>query len=96
MTKLAVLPVVTKSRLTHTSEIISSAAMKQLFGRLREAYDYVIVDLPPLAPVVDVRSTGHLVDSYVFVVEWGKTKFGVVEHAFSTARGVYDNLLGSF
>jgi polysaccharide biosynthesis transport protein len=47
--------------------------------------------------VVDVRSTrstGHLLDFYVLVIEWGKTKIDVVEHALDVARGVYDNLLG--
>ena len=68
--------------------------MKRFFVRLRESYDYVIVDLSPIAPVVDVRSTPHLVDSYVFVIEWGKTKIDVVEHALNSTRRVYDNLLG--
>ena len=68
--------------------------MKRLFDRLRERYDYVIVDLSPLAPVVDVRAATHLFDSYLFVVEWGKTNIDVVERALNTARGVYDNLLG--
>jgi polysaccharide biosynthesis transport protein len=30
----------------------------------------------------------------VFVIEWGKTKIDVVEHALSAARSVYENLLG--
>jgi succinoglycan biosynthesis transport protein ExoP len=34
------------------------------------------------------------VDSYIFVIEWGRTKIDVVEHALGAARGVYDNLLG--
>jgi polysaccharide biosynthesis transport protein len=93
-TRLFFLPVGTRSRLTHTSEILASDAMKRLFARLRESYEYVIVDLSPLAPVVDVRSATHLLDSYVFVIEWGKTKIHVAEHALNSARGVYDNLLG--
>jgi polysaccharide biosynthesis transport protein len=93
-TRLSFLPVVAKPRLTHTSEILASDALKRLFDQLRGRYDYVIVDLSPLAPVVDVRSTAHLLDSYVFVIEWGKTKIDVVEHALQTARSVYDNLLG--
>jgi polysaccharide biosynthesis transport protein len=93
-TPLSFLPVVVRSRLNHSSEILASEAMKRLFVRLRESYDYVIVDLPPLAPLVDVRSATHLLDCYVFVVAWGQTKIGVVEHALATARGVYDNLLG--
>ena len=83
-----------RSRLINTNEIIASAAIKRLFDHLRENYDYVIVDLPPLAPLVDVRSATHFLDCYLFVVEWGKTKVDVVEHALSIGRGVYENLLG--
>ena len=93
-TRLSFLPAGVRSRLIHTSEILASDAMKRLFVRLRESYDYVIVDVSPVAPVVDVRSATHLLDSYVFVIEWGKTKIHVAEHALNAARGVYDNLLG--
>jgi polysaccharide biosynthesis transport protein len=88
------LPAGVKSRLIHTSEILASDAMKRIFGRLRECYDYVVVDLSPLVPVVDVRATTHFVDSYMLVVEWGKTKIGIVEHALNSASGVYDKLGG--
>ena len=93
-TQLSFLPAGVRSRLIHTSEILASDAMKRFFVRLRESYDYVIVDLSPVAPVVDVRSATHLLDSYVFVIEWGKTKIDVAEHSLNSARGVYDNLLG--
>jgi succinoglycan biosynthesis transport protein ExoP len=88
------LPSGVKSRLVHTSEILASDAMKRLFVQLRECYDYVVVDLSPLVPVVDVRATTHFVDSYILVVEWGKTKMGVAGHALNSASGVYDKLAG--
>jgi polysaccharide biosynthesis transport protein len=93
-TRLSFLPAGVKSRLIHTSEILASDAMKSFFERLRDSYEYVIVDLSPVTPVVDVRSTTHLVDAFVFVIQWGKTKIDVAEYALNTARGVYDNLLG--
>jgi succinoglycan biosynthesis transport protein ExoP len=43
---------------------------------------------------VDVRTTTDFIDSYVFVVQWGRTKIDVVEHALRNAPGVNDNLLG--
>jgi succinoglycan biosynthesis transport protein ExoP len=54
----------------------------------------VIVDLPPTAPVIDVRATTKLLDFYIFVVEWGQTNVHVVEHALKDASGVYENALG--
>jgi len=93
-TKFSFLPTVVTSRLAHSSEILASHATRKVFETLREAFDYVIVDLSPLAPVVDVRAMTHLVDSFVFVVEWGRTKIDVAEHALASAQGVHDNLLG--
>jgi succinoglycan biosynthesis transport protein ExoP len=93
-TRLEFLPAVVKSRVAHSSEILASAATKKLFDRLREIYDYIIVDLSPLAPVVDVRTTTNLIDSYLFVIEWGRTKIDVVKHALGAVPAVHDNLLG--
>ena len=93
-TNMFFLPAVVSSRAVHTSDILASDATKSLFDRLRQSYDYIIVDLSPLAPVVDVRVTTHLVDSYIMVIEWGRTKIEVVKHALTAAQGVSENLLG--
>lgn len=84
----------TRSLLSNTSDILCTNETKKLFDKLRAIYDYVIVDLPPLAPIVDVRATTALIDSFVLVVEWGRTTSDVVEHALNTAPNVYDALLG--
>jgi Mrp family chromosome partitioning ATPase len=91
---MAFLPTVMKSRLAQTNEILSSDATRKLFDALRLMYDYVVVDFSPLAPVVDVRATANLVDTYVFVIEWGRTHTSVVRRTLETAPSVADNLLG--
>jgi polysaccharide biosynthesis transport protein len=93
-TGLTFLPAFMSSRLTHPNEFLASDAMHKLFDRLRENYDYVVVDLSPLAPFVDARATTHFIDSYFLVIEWGHTKFDAVEKALNDARSVYDNVLG--
>jgi polysaccharide biosynthesis transport protein len=47
-----------------------------------------------VAPIVDVRATGHFIDTYVYVVEWGKTKIEVIERGLADAGNVTDRLLG--
>jgi succinoglycan biosynthesis transport protein ExoP len=89
-----ILPAVVKTRVANSSDLLASGAARSLFEKLRNAYDYVIVDLPPMAPVVDVRATTQLVDSYVFVVEWGQTKIDAVEHTLEAATVIHENLLG--
>jgi len=92
--RLDFLPAGATSKLPHTNEILASAAMKSLVDGLRGKYDYIIVDLSPVAPIVDVRTTGHVIDTYVYAIEWGKTRIDVVERGLSEAQGIYDRMLG--
>jgi succinoglycan biosynthesis transport protein ExoP len=93
-TGLAFLPTILTSRVAHSSDILASKETRALFDRLRATYDYVIVDLSPLAPVVDARVTTSLIDSFLFVVEWGSTKIQVAQLALTSAQGVCNHLLG--
>jgi succinoglycan biosynthesis transport protein ExoP len=77
-----------------SNEIMVAPVTKMFLERLRNEYAYVIVDLPPLAPVIDTRATTNLVDFYIGVIEWGGTKIDVVEHALSRASEVASNMLG--
>jgi polysaccharide biosynthesis transport protein len=93
-TNLAFLPAGVKNRLANSSEILAAESTRMLFSNLRSKYDYVVVDLSPLMPIVDTRATTALVGSYVCVVEWGCTRAKVVKQAFKDAQNVYENLLG--
>ena len=91
---LSFLPAVATARIPHTAEILSAEEIRLLFDRLRGAYDYIIVDLTPLVPIIDVRATQELVDHYVFVIEWGRTKVDLVERSLKEAAGIYTKILG--
>jgi capsular exopolysaccharide synthesis family protein len=92
---LVFLPAVKNRTLLHSSEMLAADPMRILVEKLRSIYDYVIVDLPPLTPIVDARASSTLVDSFVYVVEWGRTKIDVVKHALHTAPNVYENVIGT-
>ena len=92
---LVLLPAVKNGALSHSSELFGAELTKKLFEKLCASFDYVVVDLPPLAPVVDVRTATHLVDCAILVVEWGHTKIDVVRHALNTAPNVHEALIGA-
>lgn len=94
VTGLTFLPMVMNSRLVHTNEILASESFKNLVESLRRDYDYVIIDFSPIAPVVDVRATTQLIDSYIYVIEWGQTPITLVQHQLSRFPELYDRLLG--
>ena len=88
------LPASIKGGMAQSSEIVASPATRKFFDTLRQSYDYVIVDFSPLMPIVDVRVSANLVDSYVYVIKWGETRIDYVKQALRSAKGVTDNLLG--
>jgi polysaccharide biosynthesis transport protein len=93
-TGLTLLPLVLHEQLVHSDEILSSQAFRNLIDQLRQRYEYIIMDLPPIAPVVDVRATIPVIDSLVFVVEWGNTRIKTVQHHLMAAPELCDRLLG--
>jgi succinoglycan biosynthesis transport protein ExoP len=94
VTKLAFMPIVLKSPLANSSEILASDGMKNLFDRLRDQFDYIVVDLSPIAPIIDVRSALSFVDAYVLIIEWGATSIDTVQRAVHSARAVSDKIIG--
>jgi succinoglycan biosynthesis transport protein ExoP len=78
-TGMAFLPAVIRRRIPHSAELLTSGAMARLLTLAVSEFDYVILDLPPIVPVVDSRAVAALVDSYLLVVEWGKTARGLVK-----------------
>jgi succinoglycan biosynthesis transport protein ExoP len=69
--KLTVLPAGSKS--LNPTDLLGSERMKQLISRLRDAFDYVVVDTPPVGPVIDPVIIGNLADKTIYVVEWAST-----------------------
>ena len=92
------LPAVVRTRVgAFQREVIGSDAMKQMFDDLLRSYDYIIVDLSPLAPVVDVAGNRPVHRSArVFVVEWERTKIEVAQRnrLNEIAKGIKDMMLG--
>jgi succinoglycan biosynthesis transport protein ExoP len=68
--------------------------MNDLLDSVRSSFDYIILDLPPLAPVVDARAIAAQVDAFLFVVEWGKTTRRVVRSTLRTNAEIVDKCIG--
>jgi len=84
----------TKVRPVHTADLLGSGAMRKLLADATKSYHYVVVDLPPILPVIDVRACSHMFDSFALVVEWGRTAIDDLEKAFRISPLVHDRLLG--
>lgn len=70
----------------NAADLLASQRMRQLIAKLREHYDYVVLDASPVLPVVDALSLAAMVDKVLVVVEWDRTPRNVVFEAFKLLR----------
>lgn len=75
--QISILPAGMKSQ--NPADLLASVRMQHVVQRLREAYDLVLIDTSPVAPVVDARLLMRLADKAVFVVRWQTTPREVAE-----------------
>ena len=94
-TQMAFLPAIPWAGSPDPPTILASLALKRIFDELRKQYDFVIVDLSPITPMIDVCAATEFIDSYVLVIEWGRTTIDVVEHALRAAPDVRESMLGA-
>jgi succinoglycan biosynthesis transport protein ExoP len=90
---LDVLPCRVSDRVPNAAELLGTAAMGQLVDTAREAYDLVIIEVPPMAAVVDYKMIARHCDRFVFVVEWGKTSQRMVLECLNDASAFLDRIV---
>jgi succinoglycan biosynthesis transport protein ExoP len=89
------IPALTRLNLQHSDGILASAAMMRFLDECRTQYTYVVVDLPPFVPVVDVKAAAHLFDGFALVIEWGVTSSEVIGDALAVMPAVWERIFGS-
>jgi succinoglycan biosynthesis transport protein ExoP len=93
--KFDFLPSSTRIRPSNSSDILTSPAVKQMLKSARNSYDYILVDLPPILPLVDVKAAALMFDAFVMVVEWGSTSTEEIRKAVTTSPVLSERLLGT-
>lgn len=58
---------------THPSDLLCSENIGTVLSRLRERFEYIVVDSPPLLPFADARALAPLADGIVLVGRAGST-----------------------
>lgn len=61
------------------AELVGSAAFKEMLAAVREVYDYVIIDAPPLGLVIDAAVMAGFCDGAVMVINQSAVKYRVAQ-----------------
>ncbi len=71
---------------------LTSPRMRLILEEAAERFDWVILDVPPLAPVSDASLLAEMVDGALFVIRAGESQYPLVQKAIDTLGK--DKILG--
>lgn len=76
------------------SELLGSSRMENILNQLREIFDYIIIDLPPVNLVSDAISISSLISGMIVVIREEYTEKKELEHCFRQLKLSNVNILG--
>lgn len=76
------------------SELLGRPRMREILRKLRERYDHIIVDTPPIGAVTDAAVIATMVDGVILVVHAGKTRRQIVSRGIEQLRYISAPIIG--
>lgn len=77
------------------ADALSSETFRNLIAMLRDSYDLVIMDTPPVLVVSDARIVSRLADAVLYVVKWDSTVYGAAQEGVKDLHGIEAPLAGA-
>ncbi|MDF1671601.1 MAG: polysaccharide biosynthesis tyrosine autokinase [Roseovarius sp.] len=79
---------------TNAADVFSSKRFGEFLAELREAYDYIVIDTPPVLAVPDARVIGQSVDAILYSVKWDHTTHRQVQDGLKSFESVNAKITG--
>jgi capsular exopolysaccharide synthesis family protein len=76
------------------SELVLSSRFSQLISELKNIYDYVFIDFPPIGVVSDAAAVAKFITGYIFVIRANHSDLNYVNDAIQKLENVEANILG--
>jgi capsular exopolysaccharide synthesis family protein len=83
------------SRAPNPAELLCSIKMEKLVQTLRQKFDHVVIDSPPILPITDATIISTLVDGVIMVVESDKTSRAALNRACRVMEHSGGRILGT-
>ena len=77
------------------AELVGSEKMSQLLSYLKETYDYIIIDTPPVLSVTDPQLLALKADGTLMVIREGKARQKLILNAYKELKKLNINVIGS-
>jgi capsular exopolysaccharide synthesis family protein len=79
---------------TNAADLFSSDKFKALIAEVRDKYDTIIIDTPPVLVVPDARIIAQVADAVLFTVLWDKTPKEQVEESMRMFHNANQRITG--
>ena len=76
------------------SELLSSKQMEDLLAQIREEYDFILIDTPPVLAVTDAAILGKISDASILIIRYGAAQKNVVRRCIDLLDRSGTHLLG--
>jgi len=78
----------------NAADLFSSQRFSKFLTELRDHYDYILLDSPPVLAVPDARLLGANADANIYIVEWNKTTRAQLNQGLEMFSSVGVNITG--
>jgi Mrp family chromosome partitioning ATPase len=92
---LAFLPAPLPKDVALLTEFAASEGMTDVLKEMRNHFDVIIVDSPPLLPLIDGRALAEQADSVILAVRWDRTPQDLLLRAVELLAPVHDRIIGT-
>ncbi len=86
--------IINKESSTAVINLLKSNKLKKLLDSLRDKYDYILLDSPPVESLSDALYVTKISDGVIFVVGYGQAKKNYVKDAVDSLRKHQATILG--
>jgi polysaccharide biosynthesis transport protein len=94
-TGLSILPSTAIKQVEFITELMFSDRIVDVLNDLRRRYELIVIDSPPLVPLVDGRALAELADRIILALAWDQTPGEVLSHAIDLLSPVSDRIMGT-
>lgn len=91
---LDILPCARVSGAGHVADLLTAGPVRTMLAEARERYDHVLVDLAPLAPMVEGRVMMRSMSRVLLVATWGETPKSLLRTTLQRDPALGERLLG--
>ena len=82
-------------RINNPVEVMNSVKYKNMIAQLKNQFDFIIMDTPPIGMFIDAAVAAQTADGVVFVINSGKTKAQDVREGLSQLEKANVRVLGA-